>query len=140
MARDAAAVWTTWPGLGDVPPLDRFVSYAPLWLNFVFNPYTIQLAHRALSVGLWIAALGYLVWSTKRNPPGVPGAIALFGLLTAQMAIGIAALVLGVPPALSILHRVGGVLLLAVAFALAPLQPLKASSPSPSRRRSPATP
>ena len=55
MARDAAAVWTAWPGLGDVSP-DRFLSYAHLWLNFVFNPYTIQLAHRALSAGLWIAA------------------------------------------------------------------------------------
>jgi hypothetical protein len=48
MARDAAAVW---PGLGDVPPLERFVSYDPFWLNFLFNPYTIQLVHRALSGG-----------------------------------------------------------------------------------------
>jgi cytochrome c oxidase assembly protein subunit 15 len=134
MARDAAAVWTTWPGLGDVPPLDRFVSYAPLWLNVVFNPYTIQLAHRVLSVALWIAALGYLVWSIRRNPPGVSGAMALLGLMTAQMALGIAALVLGVPPALSILHRVGGVLVLAVALTLTP------PSPSPLRLRSPATP
>jgi heme a synthase len=136
MARDAAAVWPTW-ALGDVPPLDRFVSYAPLWLNFVFNPYTIQLVHRALSAGLWIAALGYLVVSIKRNPRDATGAIALFGLMTAQMAIGIATLVLGVPPALSILHRVGGVLLLAAAFALAPFT---ARRPSPWRARSPATP
>jgi cytochrome c oxidase assembly protein subunit 15 len=134
MARDAAAVWTAWPGLGDVPPLDRFVSYAPLWLNFVFNPYTIQLVHRAVSVALWIAALGYLVWSIKRKPGGAAGAVVLFGLMTGQMALGIATLVLGVPPALSILHRVGGVLLLAVAFTLAPAGPL------PWRRRSPATP
>jgi cytochrome c oxidase assembly protein subunit 15 len=133
MARDATAVWTTWPGLGDAPPLDRFVSYAPLWLNAVFNPYTIQLAHRVLSVALWIAVVGYLVWSIKRNPNRVTGAVVLFGLMTAQMAMGIAALVLGVPPALSILHRVGGVLVLAAAFTLAP-------SPSPLRLRSPATP
>jgi len=133
MARDAAAVWTAWPGLGDVPP-DRFLSYAPLWLNFMFNPYTIQLAHRALSVGLWVAALGSMVWSIRRNRAGASGAVVLFGLLTAEMAIGIAALMLGVPPALSILHRVGGVLVLAVGFTLAP------RSASPSRFRSPATP
>jgi heme A synthase len=133
MARDAAAVWTAWPGLGDVPPT-RFLSYAPLWLNFVFNPYTIQLAHRALSVGLWIAALGSMIWSIRRNPARASGAVALFGLLTGEMAIGIAALMLGVPPALSILHRVGGVLVLAAAFTLA------LWSASPSRLRSPATP
>jgi heme a synthase len=133
MARDAAAVLTAWPGLGEVPP-DRFLSYAPLWLNFVFNPYTIQLAHRALSVGLWIATLAFMIRSIRRNPAGTSAAVALFGLLTAEMAIGIAALMLGVPPALSILHRVGGVLVLAVAFTLAP------RSASPSRLRSPATP
>jgi cytochrome c oxidase assembly protein subunit 15 len=138
MARDAAAVWTTWPGLGDVPP-ERFLSYSPLWLNFVFNPYTIQLVHRTLSVGLWIAALGYLVRSIRRSPGRVNGALALFGLLTAQMALGVAALVPGVSPALSIVHRVGGVLLLAVAFALSPVQDLRLG-PSPSRPRSPATP
>lgn len=133
MARDAAVVWTTWPGFGDAPPLDRFVSYTPLWLNVVFNPYTIQLAHRVMSAALCVAALGYLVWSIRRKPAGAGGAMALLGLMTAQMALGIAALVLGVPPALSILHRVGGVLVLAIAFTLAP-------SPSPLRLRSPATP
>ncbi|HEV3184819.1 MAG TPA: COX15/CtaA family protein [Xanthobacteraceae bacterium] len=115
MARDAAAVW---PGLRDVPPLERFTSYDPFWLNVLFNPYTIQLVHRALSGGLWIAALGYFVRSIRRSPASVTGAAVLFGLMTAQMALGIATLVLGVPPALSLLHRVGGVLLLAAAFAL----------------------
>ncbi|HML15087.1 MAG TPA: COX15/CtaA family protein [Xanthobacteraceae bacterium] len=131
MARDAAAVWSSWAGLGDVP-LDRFVGYRPLWLNFVFNPYTIQLVHRALSAALWIAAFGYLAWSIRRNRQAVMPAAALFGLLTVEMAIGAAALVLGVPPALSPLHRIGGVVLLAVAFTLSP-------SPRPWPRRSPAT-
>jgi heme a synthase len=138
MARDGAAVWTAWPGLGDVPP-DRFVSYSPLWLNFVFNPYTIQLVHRAVSVGLWIAALGWLIRSSRRNPAGVAGAVALFALLTVEMALGVAALVPVVPPVLSIIHRVGGVLLLAVAFALSPSQALRPGR-LPSRPRSPATP
>jgi cytochrome c oxidase assembly protein subunit 15 len=123
MARDAAAVWTSWPGLGDVP-LERFVSYQPLWLNFVFNPYTIQLVHRALSVALWIAALGYLMWSIRRHPHGVVPAAALFGLLTSEMAIGVAALVTGVPAAPSLLHRIGGVVLLAIAFTLPSSRPL----------------
>jgi heme a synthase len=135
MARDAAAVWST-PGLSGVP-LDQFVSYRPLWLNFVFNLYAIQLVHRALSTGLWIAALGYLVWSIRRHPQAAIPAAALFGLLTVEMAIGVATLVLGVPPALSLLHRVGSVVLLAIAFTLTPA---RARSPSHLRRRSPATP
>src|SRR5262249_44029331 len=133
MARDAAAVWTSWPGIGEVP-LDRFVSYQPLWLNFVFNPYTIQLVHRRLSGALWIAALGYLVWSIRRRPQGVAPAAGLFGLLTLEMTIGVATLVTGVPAALSLLHRIVGVVLLAIAFTLPSSQLLSW------RRRSPATP
>jgi cytochrome c oxidase assembly protein subunit 15 len=126
MARDAAAVWTSWPGIAELP-LERFVSYQPLWLNFVFNPYTIQVVHRRLSGALWIAALAYLVWSIRRQQSVVPAA-GLFALLTIEMAIGVAALVLGVPAALSFLHRVVGVVLLAIAFTLPSLSAL------PSRR------
>ena len=136
MARDAAAVWTSFSGL-DEGPLERFVSYRPLWLNLVFNPYTIQLVHRALSLGLWIAALGYLVWTRRRHPQGVASAAVLFGLLTVEMAIGVAALVMGVPPALSLVHRIGGVAVLAAAFTLAPAPSRRAVL---SRPRSPAIP
>jgi heme a synthase len=133
MARDAAAVWTSWPGIGDVP-FDRFVSYQPLWLNFLFNPYTIQVVHRRLSGLLWISALAYLIWSIRRHPQGVAPAAGLFGLLTLEMAIGVATLWLGVPPALSLLHRLAGVAVLAIAFTLA------APSSLLWRRRSPAIP
>jgi heme a synthase len=121
MARDAGAVWSSWLGFGEVP-LDGFISYRPLWLNFVFDPYTINLVHRALSVGLWIAALGYLVWSVRRRPQNATPAAVLFGVLTLEAAIGIATLAMGAPPALSLLHRIGGVVLLALAFTLAPSQ------------------
>jgi heme a synthase len=140
MARDAAAVWPSWPGVGDVP-FDRFVSYRPLWLNFVFNPYTIQLVHRRLSGVLWIGALGYLIWSTRRQPQSVAPAAGLFGLLTIEMAMGVATLVLGVPPALSLLHRLGGVVLLAIAFTLASRRalPWRSRSPATLRTASPAS-
>jgi heme a synthase len=133
MARDAAAVWTSWPGIGELP-LERFVSYQPLWLNFLFNPYTIQVVHRRLSGVLWISALAYLVWSIRRHPQSVLPAVGLFGLLTIEMAVGVATLVLGVPPALSLVHRIVSVLLLAIAFTLT------SRSSLPWRSRSPATP
>jgi heme a synthase len=117
MARDAAAVWTSWPGIGDIP-FERFVSYQPLWLNFLFNPYTIQVVHRRLSGVLWISALGYLVWSIRRHPQSIAPAAGLLGLLTLEMTLGVAALFLGVPPTLSLLHRVAAVVVLAIAFTL----------------------
>jgi heme a synthase len=134
MARDAGAVWSSWLGFGEVP-LDGFISYQPLWLNYVFNPYTINLVHRALSLGLWIAALVYLLRSIQRRPQGVTAATGLFALLTVEAAIGIAILAYGVPPILSVLHRIGGVFLLAVAFTLA-----LAPGPFAWRPRSLATP
>jgi len=125
LARDAATAWTGWPGIADFPPLDRFASYDSVWLNLVFNPYAIQLVHRGLSAGLWLAALLYLAWTIKRNARDAGGAAALFGLLTAQMAIGVSTLVVGTPPpALSIAHRVGGVLLVAAALLLPRRLPL----------------
>ena len=132
MARDAAAVWTSWPGIGEIP-FERLVSYQPLWLNFLFNPYTIQVVHRRLSGVLLISALAYLVWSIRRRPRSAVPAAGLFGLLTIEMALGVATLVFGVPPALSLLHRIVGVVLLAIAFTLPSLDAL------PWRRRSLAT-
>jgi cytochrome c oxidase assembly protein subunit 15 len=39
-SRDAISVWRSFPGYdtGVFPPLDRLTAYAPLWLNFTFNP------------------------------------------------------------------------------------------------------
>ena len=118
-ARDAAAAWTTWPGYQGraFPPLDQLVSYAPVWLNFTFNQYTIQLVHRTLSAGLWIAALWQLFAPIGRAYP-MNVAIARFVLITAQMATGIATLVLGVPATLSVVHQVGSICLLAFSFAV----------------------
>jgi heme a synthase len=116
-ARDAAGVWTTWPGYEAraFPPLDQLVSYAPVWLNFVFNQYTIQLAHRMLSAGLWIAALCSLVAPIGRALP-INFSLARFALITAQMLTGISTLVLGVPAVLSVVHQVGSIGLLAFSF------------------------
>src|SRR5262249_45206629 len=112
-ARDAAATWTSWPGYEGhaLPPLDRLLAYAPLWLNFTFNPYMIQFVHRTLSAGLWIAALWPLIFGRGRHvPTGL--AVVRFVLITAQMLTGIATLWLGVPAALSLLHQVGSIALL----------------------------
>jgi heme A synthase len=114
-ARDAAAVWTSPLGYegGALPPWPQLVSYSPFWLNFTVNPYAIQLIHRGLSTALWAAALAWLVWCLRRKPARRRGAVWLFALLSAQMAAGIGTLALGLPAALSIVHQIGAVLLIA---------------------------
>jgi cytochrome c oxidase assembly protein subunit 15 len=118
-ARDGAKVWPTWPGYatGAFPPLEQLATYSPPWLNLVWNPYTIQLVHRALSDALWVAALAYLGWALWRNAAAARAALVMFVLTSAQMAAGVATLWLKVPPTLSIAHQIGGAVLLAWAFA-----------------------
>jgi cytochrome c oxidase assembly protein subunit 15 len=117
-ARDALTVWRSFPGYetGALPPLDRLIAYAPLWLNFTFNQYMIQLVHRVLSIGLWLALIGNVAWTGRRNPRALAGAAVLLVLMTAQMASGIATLALGGSAAVSFLHEVGAIFLLAGAF------------------------
>ena len=115
--RNAAAFWWTWPGYeGHVlPPLDELMSYSPWWLNFTFNPYTIQLVHRTLSEALWIAALWQLV-SSMLQARHLKQAIVRFVLVTVQMFTGVATLFLIAPAALSIVHQVGPIFMLAASL------------------------
>jgi heme A synthase len=131
-ARDAAGAWTKWLGYQGraFPPLDQLVSYAPVWLNFTFNQYTIQLVHRTLSAGLWIAALWQLIAPIGRAYP-INLAIVRFVLITAQMVTGISTLLLGVPAVLSVVHQVGSICLLA--FSLVVLTEVNAVAPEMTR-------
>lgn len=117
-SRDAISVWRSFPWYetGVLPPLDRLVAYAPLWLNFTFNQYMIQLVHRILSIGLWAALIAHVIWTGRRHPGARLGAAALFVLMTAEAAAGIATLRLGGLPGASFVHEVGAAVLLAGAF------------------------
>ena len=135
---NAAASWPTWPGYGNdmLPPLAQLVSYSRWWLNLTFNPYGIQLAHRVVSTVLWAGALWQLGAALWRGHPATRAAVR-FGLITLQAASGIVTLLLAVPAALSIVHQVGGVILLAavLAFWLAGRAPARANSSRSERRR-----
>jgi cytochrome c oxidase assembly protein subunit 15 len=117
-ARDAITVWRSFPGYetGALPPLDRLVAYTPLWLNFTFNQYTIQLVHRVLSIGLWLALIGNVIRTSGRDTRAFARAAVLLALMTAQMAAGIATLVFGASPVASSLHEIGAIVLLAGAI------------------------
>jgi heme a synthase len=119
-ARNAAAVWPSFPGYEGavLPPLDRLGGYTPLWLNLTFNPYAIQLEHRLVGLILWGVLLGALVVAMLRKTPAWKTIGVLFLVGTAQMASGIATLVLGVPAVPALVHEVGGVVVLAGFFYL----------------------
>jgi heme a synthase len=123
-SRDAAAVWPGFPGYEGavLPPLDRLGGYTPMWLNLTFNPYAIQLEHRLVALILWGVLLGALVIAMQRGTPARKSTWmtvgVMFLLVTAQMASGIATLVLGVPAAPALVHEVGGVVVLAGFFYL----------------------
>jgi cytochrome c oxidase assembly protein subunit 15 len=131
-ARDAATVWRGFPGYetGLLPPLDRLVAYAPLWLNVTFNQYMIQLIHRVLSIGLWVALIGNLIWTGRRNARAWDGAAVLLVLVTAQMVAGTLSLRLGGPAVVPLLHELGAIVLLAGAFVVLPSLRVS-SNPSP---------
>jgi len=116
-ARDAAASWPTLLGYEGhaLPPFAQLVSYSPWWLNLSFNALTIQLVHRGLSLALWIGAAVQLAAAVRAR--AADRALVRFGLITLQMLLGILTLALGVPPALSIAHQVGAVVLLAASLA-----------------------
>ncbi len=101
-----------------LPPLDRLGGYTPLWLNLTFNPYAIQLEHRLVALLLWIVLLAALVIAVQRKTTAGRAIGVLFVIVTAQMASGIATLVLGVPALPALVHEVGGVFVLAGVFFL----------------------
>jgi cytochrome c oxidase assembly protein subunit 15 len=117
-------VWPSFPGYegAALPPLDRLGGYTPLWLNLTFNPYAIQLEHRLVAFALWGVLLAALTIALHRRAPAWKALGALFLIVTAQMASGIAALVLGVPAVPALVHEVGGVIVLAGFFYLVPAQ------------------
>jgi heme a synthase len=119
-ARNAAAVWPSFPGYEGavLPPLDRLTGYTPLWLNLTFNPYAIQLEHRLVVLVLWGMLLGAFVIAVQRKAAARSAVGALFLVVTAQMATGVTTLVLGVPAAPALVHEVGGVVVIAGFFYL----------------------
>jgi cytochrome c oxidase assembly protein subunit 15 len=117
-ARNAAAVWPSFPGYegAGLPPLNRITGYSPLWLNLTFNPYAIQLEHRLLAFVLWAVLLGAFVMTVRRQAPGWKAIGVMFLIVTAQMAGGIATLVLGMPAVPALIHEVGGLVVIAGFF------------------------
>jgi cytochrome c oxidase assembly protein subunit 15 len=111
---DGGFAWNTFPLMGGalVPP--GYGALSPWYLNMFENVAAVQFHHRIL--GMTAALMAVLLWTSVRRLPIEPFARralnALPILALAQMAIGIATLLLHVPVLAGVLHQLGAVLVL----------------------------
>jgi cytochrome c oxidase assembly protein subunit 15 len=114
----AGKAYNTFPLMNGhwVPP--EILMLEPWWMNFFYNMATVQFVHRAIA---WLLAFAVplLWWRVMRevtDPRARLACHALLAALAAQIALGIATLVLQVPVALAAAHQGGAVVLLACAL------------------------
>jgi cytochrome c oxidase assembly protein subunit 15 len=103
-----------------VPP--EILMIEPRWRNFFWNMATVQFDHRVIA---WLLAfLVPTLWWKLRTTEGLPararsGGHLLLALVVAQIALGIATLLLAVPIPLAAAHQAGAVLVFAAALNVA---------------------
>ena len=106
---NAGLVYNTFPLMGGGLVPDDLMAMAPVWLNLIENPTTVQFDHRLIAY-LLVAGTAVLYWQAGRAALSAEARRALHGLvaaLAAQIALGILALVYLVPVALGVLHQAG---------------------------------
>jgi heme a synthase len=108
----------TWPltnGFIVPPGLD---ALSPLWLNLFENPLAAQFGHRALAYAIAILAAVFAVaaWRSARGRALRLPLLAVNAAIVAQIALGVATVVQGVPLGLALAHQANAMLLFALAL------------------------
>jgi cytochrome c oxidase assembly protein subunit 15 len=97
----AGYVNNTWPLMDGrlFPPFTELFNLDPWWLNLVDNPMTVQFAHRMLAYAVFLLAAVHLA-DALMNAEGRArrGAVIVIVHVLAQIALGVATLVLLEPP------------------------------------------
>ncbi|MEO0936691.1 MAG: heme A synthase [Pseudomonadota bacterium] len=109
---DAGRTYTDWPLMGGQWFPDTAIYLEPWWRNFFESPGLVQFIHRV--TGYLLLAFGVVVWLRGRRSAyaGTRGAFNLaFGLLIAQIVLGIVTVLYAAPWHIAIVHQ-----LLAVAL------------------------
>ncbi len=93
-----------------------------LWSTFAHGLAAVQFNHRALAYALFALALVLAIRASQ--DPGAKGSLrtlvfAALALVSAQVCLGVMALLMNVPLGLALLHQANAALLLAVAVCLA---------------------
>ncbi len=99
----AGLIYNTFPLMGEAWIPAEILDHQPWWRNFIDNPTTIQFIHRCLAITTfslcWLVALRDLDKPSHR--------VALIGVSTAQLLLGIFTLLHQVPVALAASHQLG---------------------------------
>jgi cytochrome c oxidase assembly protein subunit 15 len=106
---------STWPLMnGEFVPAGLDV-YSPLYINLFENPLTAQFAHRVLAyvIAIYAAIFAIAIW--RRDSLRLPAA-ALFAAILAQIALGVATIVYGVPLLIALAHQANAMIVLALAL------------------------
>ncbi|HEX7970264.1 MAG TPA: COX15/CtaA family protein [Stellaceae bacterium] len=103
---------------GGFAPADYW-RLMPWYLNWFENVTAVQFDHRLLAEATWAAIAALWLYGLRIELPGRARAAlhALFAMATAQAVLGIATLLLVVPPPLGVAHQAGAMLLIAAAVA-----------------------
>ena len=106
----AGLVFPTFPGFGGAwPPAEAF-ALTPIWRNLVENPAGMHFAHRSVA---WIVAVGVVGWAAVAWRAGLRTLpVLLVLLLTAQITLGAATVLLRVPVGMAVAHQACAWLLL----------------------------
>jgi cytochrome c oxidase assembly protein subunit 15 len=100
---DAGGAYGDWPTVGGEWFPSSYGAYAPFWTNFTENLQAVQFHHRLVGYAV-VAVTATLAWGRE------PEALAALALAAMQAALGIAAILLGAPLWISLLHQFGAVL------------------------------
>jgi cytochrome c oxidase assembly protein subunit 15 len=116
----AGLIYNSWPLIDGrfLPAASQLFFSEPWWRNFFENPLTVQLDHRMVGYGLWLAALAHALGVTRNFRKGSAvwwGALALAFAVTLQAALGILTLLEQAPLTLALLHQGGAMVVLTVA-------------------------
>lgn len=112
----AGLVYNTWPDMnGRFFPSDYWIE--PAWLSFFESHAAAQFNHRVVAYVLVIAALWQAFRVVRQGHSGAvrTSAIVLAVAVLAQMTLGIATLLSGVPLGLGLIHQGGGALVMGIA-------------------------
>jgi len=118
----AGFAYNTFPTMNGAFVPAEIMMLEPWYRNFFYNMATVQFDHRLLAYVIAIAA-PFLAWRIVRPAWATRGmriaAAAMLVAVGAQIALGIATLVMRVPVPLAALHQAGAVILFAAALNVA---------------------
>lgn len=117
---NAGFSWNSWPLMDGAVIPAGLLDLAPIWMNALENPMTIQFTHRLLAYLVVILA-ALIVWRGRKRiaePTVRRASMALLHLTLVQVALGIWTLLAVVPVSLGTLHQGVGVLVFIAGISL----------------------